>query len=483
MSLITSIQEKIDTKLEGIAWLGDRIVLVDSEKTKWDDAIVRVDAYTSEQIEEVNTTILDVGAAYKARIEVGCRTDLFWRVVGYTTATGSGPTSTPKQWRLKCTKMNVVGYSGTGTLGPGTIFTLYNGIGTAGMTTSSLTSKYGFTTDFYHGIKQFNEPWTEDIGDTLVGSFIGTVSTGSSILTIMQPEEEGIGEDLKAGQLITCERVGILPSTYTKIYGIGTATADLSGITTVGYGVTDVVTVILDTAAVGFASVPPYGEYVDFTVSDDPVSISTYSDYGVPWGKNPMSPQTIGIMGSGPLGVGTFVVYDNSGISSNTQSWKPETRTDTVPEKAQNTIRKYGTEVLPPSVGAGRSHYWVGFSSTPVLLGGVIAVEGDSRIIQSTFLSSTLFEDLSTCSTEEADLAAKIVTRDDLESEFVSGIGTFVNIVSASSALRWERQDFNKEIWGIRTMIGKMNDEINEYKELQNYINTYPELIEPSDGT
>ena len=76
MSLITSIQEKIDTKLAEMDWLGDRIVLVDSEKTKWDDAIVRVDAHTSEQIEEVNTTILDVGAAYKARIELLLAWDL-----------------------------------------------------------------------------------------------------------------------------------------------------------------------------------------------------------------------------------------------------------------------------------------------------------------------------------------------------------------------------------------------------------------------
>ena len=52
-----------------------------------------------------------------------------------------------------------------------------------------------------------------------------------------------------------------------------------------------------------------------------------------------------------------------------------------------------------------------------------------------------------------------------------------------STALRWERQDFNKEIWGIRTMIGRMDEEIDEYRGLQNYINTYPEIIEPSDGT
>ena len=32
-------------------------------------------------------------------------------------------------------------------------------------------------------------------------------------------------------------------------------------------------------------------------------------------------------------------------------------------------------------------------------------------------------------------------------------------------------------------MIGRMDEEIDEYRGLQNYINTYPEIIEPSDGT
>lgn len=485
MSLITSIQEKVETKKEEIAFYGDHIVIADTKKEPWDNAILRVDAHLSEQIEAVNTTILDVGAAYKARIDVGCRTDLFWRVVGHTTATGVGPGSTPEQWWLKCTKMNVVGYSGTGTVGPGTIFTLYTGsleFGSAGMTTYPLTSKYGFTTDFYHGIKYFNEPQTEDIGDTTVGSFIGTVSTGSTVLTVMQPNDLGLSDDFEVGQLVTCEKSGIINGPYNTIVGLGTAVVDLTGITTVGTAVTEVTTIILDNVVAGFASVPPYGEYVDFTVSDDPVSISTYSDYAIDWGKNPFSPQTIGIMGSGPLGVGTFVSYDNSGIASNTQSWKPEYRTDTLPKKYQKKLDE-DDRVEPPSIGAGRSHYWVGFSSTPVLLGGAKAVEGDLRIIQTTFLSTTLFEDLPTCSTEEADLAAKIVTRDNLESEFASGIGTFNNTLGASVALRLERTSYGQQIWGYRMAIGQLDREIDSYRSLENYINTYPELIEPSDGT
>ena len=76
--LITDIQEKITLKKEEIAWMGDNIVLLDTKKEKWDNAILRVDAHASKEIEAVNTTILDVDQAYKDRITAGCWTDLFW---------------------------------------------------------------------------------------------------------------------------------------------------------------------------------------------------------------------------------------------------------------------------------------------------------------------------------------------------------------------------------------------------------------------
>jgi len=478
MSLITDIQAKIDTKNEEIAWMGDHIVLKDTEKEKWDNAILRVDSHTSKQIEAVNTTILDVGSAYKDRINVGCRTDLFWRVVGHTTADpAASPSPTSETWTLECTQMNVIGYAGTGTVGPSTSLTLYNG-GVSGVTTYPLTSKYGFSTDFYHGIKYYNEPWTEDIGDTTVGSFIGTVGSGTTVLTIMQPNSQGLADAFRVGQLVTCEKDGVISGTHNTIVGFGTAVVDLTGISTVGMAVTEVTTIILGTLVSGFASIPPYGNYVDFTVSDDPVSISTYSDYAISWAKNPMSPQTIGMMGSGPLGIGTAVVYDNSGISSNTQSWKPEFRTDQLPSKVQSKMDD-DDKVDPPNVGAGRSHYWVGFTSTPALLSGDPAEVGDIRVITTTFFGNTLYNNLPTCPTQETNLTNKISIRDNLEAEFASGVSTFNNTVGASVALRKEKNSLDQQIWGIRMTIGQSLSDISEYESLQNYINTYPEIIEP----
>ena len=481
--LITDIQEKISVKKEEIAWMGDNIVLLDTKKEKWDNAVLKVDAHASKEIEAVNTTILDVDQAYKDRITAGCWTDLFWRVVGHTTAQGAGQGATPERWTLQCTKLNEVGYGGTGTVGPNTSLALYNG-GVSGVTTLPLNSKYGFEVDFFHGLKTFDEPWTKDIGDTTVGSFIGTVGSGSTILTIMQPNSQGLGEGFEVGQLLTCEKDGIISGTHNTIAGFGAAVVDLTGISTVGTAttMTEVTTIILDTLTVGFASVPPAGEYVTFTVSDDPVSISTYSDYKIPWAKNPMSPQTIGIMGSGPLGVGTFVQYDNSGISSNTQSWRPENRTDNLPSKVQDKLDD-DEKVEPPQVGAGRIYYRVGFDTCPILDGifgdGDPAEEGDVITISNSFFGITLYQDLPACSAEEANLSSKVGIRNSKESAFSSDVGTFNGTVSAGNALRIERNSYEQQIWGIRMTIGEELRQISEYDSLDNYIDTYPDIIDP----
>ena len=478
--LITDIQAKISVKKEEIAWMGDNIVLLDTKKEKWDNAILRVDAHISKEIEAVNTTIIDVAQAYEDRITAGCRTDMFWRVVGYTQ--GGGNQGNETIWTVECTKINHIGYGDTENVGHTTSLTFYDSA--SGIGTYPLDTKYGFVVDFFHGIKTFDEPWTKDIGDTTVGSFIGTVGTGSTILTIMQPNSQGLGEGFEVGQLLTCEKDGIISGTHNTIYGFGTAVVDLTGISTVGTAttMTEVTTIILDTLTVGFASVPPAGEYVTFTVSDDPVSISTYSDYKIPWAKNPMSPQTIGIMGSGPLGVGTFVQYDNTGISSNTQSWRPENRTDNLPSKVQNKLDD-DEKVEPPQVGAGRIYYRVGFDACPILDGifgdGDPAEEGDVITILTTFFGTTLYQDLPACSAEEANLSSKVGIRNSKESAFSSDVGTFNGIVSAGNALRIERNSYEQQIWGIRMTIGEELRQISEYDSLDNYIDTYPDIIDP----
>jgi len=187
-------------------------------------------------------------------------------------------------------------------------------------------------------------------------------------------------------------------------------------------------------------------------------------------------------MGSGPLGVGTFIQYDNSGISSNTQSWRPENRTDTLPPKVQNKLDD-DEKVEPPQVGAGRIYYRVGFDACPILDGifgdGDPAEEGDVITILTTFFGTTLYQDLPACSAEEANLSSKVGIRNSKESAFSSDVGTFNGIVSAGNALRNERNSYEQQIWGIRMTIGEELRQISEYDTLDNYIDTYPDIIDP----
>ena len=85
MSLTDEINDKLKDETEGVTWLGDQIVLLDAEKEQWDAAIDKMDRPLVTEIDEVNETLGKVRAAYQDRINVGCRTDMFWRVTGVQT--------------------------------------------------------------------------------------------------------------------------------------------------------------------------------------------------------------------------------------------------------------------------------------------------------------------------------------------------------------------------------------------------------------
>ena len=83
------------------------------------------------------------------------------------------------------------------------------------------------------------------------------------------------------------------------------------------------------------------------------------------------------------------------------------------------------------------------------------------------------------CSAEEANLSSKVGIRNSKESAFSSDVGTFNGIVSAGNALRIERNSYEQQIWGIRMTIGEELRQISEYDSLDNYIDTYPDIIDP----
>ncbi len=460
MSLTDEINDKLKNETEGVTWLGDQIVLLDAEKEQWDAAIDKMDRPLVTEIDAVNQTLGEVRAAYQDRINVGCRTDLFWRVTGVQTNMSNVTT-----YNLLCTKISLNGYDAIGSgLGTCLAWLVPSGTNSSGIQSfvDLKTTKIGVTSDSLYGIKYYNEPYTIDVGDTTVGQFIGTIGTGSTVLTIMEPYADNLWDSFEVGQLITCEKDGVLADSSITIAGFSSAVTSLVGLTTttytsnLGVGVTVVPTILLATQSVGFATGPESdGEWVTFNVLDDPTGITTESDYAIPFDTNPFSPQTVGVMNADRIGIGTWVEYNNAGLTSAPQSWRPEY------EISGYTDRGIPDVVTPP-VASGTIYYKDGWTVTPLS-----ATEGTTRTVDSL---SNVFSSLGSCSTEDAAVTAAESARNTAESNFATGLTAFNNKLTATNALRKERDELNGRIWMARGQIGASIKEKERLEALKRHV-------------
>ena len=458
------VADKLKDTRETIQFLTDHIIEVDAEKELYDSAIAKIDNELTSELDEVNQTIGDVLDAYDARIAVGCRTDIFWRVKSQDFA------SIPATSTLVATKISLNGYKdiASSATGIGTVLAIVDTSG--GITTMSASSAYvGVETDFTYGIKYYDQPITKDIGNTTVGSFIGTVGTGSTVLTVMTPYATNVLLDFKVGMLVSSDKDGVITGDSTNtIVGFSSAVTDLTGISTTntGIGITVVPTILLKDPTVGFATAPESdGKFSVFNVLDDPTGITTYTDYAIPFDSNPFSPEVIGILKYETLGIGVSIIFDNSGISSARRDWKPE-----------YAIQGYEDEgiddVVAPPVGADRVYYKVAFTDQPITAGGDPAEEGDERTVNTSSLGTGLYQDLPSCSTEDAAVTAAESARDTKESAFYSNLSNFNKKVAAANALRVEREkNFNGKIYAARQGIGELANEIERYENLDAYLN------------
>lgn len=453
-----TFNQKIEASYSNINFFRDQILLTSAEKENYNNAIFNLDKELINEIDELNNYYVGVQSAYQERVNVGCRTDIFWTVVGIDT------TLAPPEYSIRATKLSLTGYendpSGIGTVGVGTtglaIFT------TSGIATIPIDSFYGFAEDNLWGIKYYNEPYLNDIDDTSVATFIGTVGIGKTTLVVMLPYDDGISDLFSPGQLIITSKTSVFAGTNNVIVGLGTTTTNLSSVSP-GIGTTSTVvpTIILETAAIDDATAPEAdGSFVSFTVLDDPDNISSISDYAVEFTASPFSPQSIGIMNGSQIGIGKSIFFDNSGNPSGPQSWRPENEVQGVEDV---------DDVTEPAIGAGKIYYTVGFTSAPSSIGVPVA-EG-TVITGVTDATSTLyFSNLPTCSTEEAALAASIVAKDNAVNAFNSGIADSNLLIDASTLLREERDLLSLKIWGLRQAIGQEIDSIGRYDRLNSYI-------------
>ena len=483
MSLTEDIKATIKKKEDTLNYIADEIVVTDTQKEDVDGAISTLDNRLVNQINEVDQTLADVQTAYQARVNVGCRTDMFWALAGVTTSTAGAGSNT--HYHLLCTKLSLAGYAATTTAGAGTTNVVYPTDGnfawinpkdtslTTGIVTMSQYTKYGYIIDNLHGIKYYDSPGTLDVGDTTIGEFIGTVGTSSNVLSVMTPysdlERENITGSFSVGDIVTCDKSSVFSGQSDTIVGFGSAIASFTGISTaIGIGTTTIPTILLKDGAIGFATAPESnGKFVTFTVSSDPVGIRTYNDYALRFGANPFSPETLGIMNGRTIGIGHSLYYDVSGLSSSPQSWKPEYAI-----KGVDGIDDY----VEPDVGADVIYYLEGFANRPVFIGGSWPSEGDRTVVTNPVSFASVYEactDTYTCSAEEAALTAAIAVRDAKEAAFASGLSTFNTSLDAANALRLEKKNnYDLKIWGLRQAIGQEVDEINRYNSLNDYIDT-----------
>jgi len=353
MSLTTEMQQKIYESLtdgyDQVKFFQDDVVVLDNDKSDWDNAIFKLDSELFGEIQIVNRAIDDVKDAYQVHFTgvTSCRSDLFW------VATNHNTSPTPSQYTFTCVKLNENGYTdmmnqlaednpGGNLVGVGSTFFYYLDPSSGILTTSPTnavtgaeqgttdsfehdadTFRFGFAPKNYYGLKYYLDPYQKDIGDTFVTSFIGTVNSGSNLLTVMSPvgstgQDPSSSPVYKAGQIVTCDKDGVFSST-TKIVGISTGTADLAQIPTTGAAgvvTTNVSNVnILTVDPVAGAGVSAF-ESISFSVLDNPTTgpvgvisdVTSNGEVYKPNQKYHAVPSTSNLGGEGA----TFSVFTNA---------------------------------------------------------------------------------------------------------------------------------------------------------------------------
>lgn len=466
------LNEKIATAGTEKEFFKEQIVVLDNARTEYQKAVYKVDSTLLPPIENVNNKILDVRTAYDNRVNSGCRTDVFWRFTGITTTEGATPGSVITYNNYVCVKASPNG------LGLSTVTYLTNS-----GTISTSNNLIGLEPDNLYGIRMYDEPYTQDIIESYVGSFIGTIGLGSSVLTVMSPRlSSQISDDIKVGQLIVCSDPQAFPGLNVEIVGIGTTLADLSKVDA-GFGTTPI---LVDQLTLEFASLTEVkapqddGTFATFTILKDPDDLQ---NIGLPAASSPYVPQTIKMMTSSNVGMGASIELDNaSGYPNISQTWNQFMEGFQDPDR----INDPNARIVKPKVGAGKVYYRTGFNAIPEKYNGsswARAQPGDTgqnsddpliddevRVSAAPSCSAAITNAIN--SAESA--------RDSAETSLANSSSEFQQKIGLSNLIRNELNEFNIRIWAYRSQMGQASSNIDTYngRLLDLDSNAYKDLID-----
>ena len=412
-----------------------------------------------------------------------CRTDLFCRVTQINSSVS------PVEYSLVCTKLSGGGYpaltkGGVVGLGSTVAFLGTNG----GITTYPCNARFdetfnrpeaslfGFNPRNYYGLKYYNEPYSDDIGNTLVGGFIGTITQGESTLTVMNPVGAGLSELLAIGQIIEPQDLDVFTGT-AKITGITTGLTDLRDIESlVGIATTQsfVNIITVDKTATRSVRAPlDDGSYGSFEVLDDPDNFadSGREKYSLDQMADPFLPQTVGIMQTANIGMGVSLALDNSGYPTAAMSWDPNLEGYVVEYDSRG--RALAGPVEAPKVGSGRCFWKEGFSTFPrVSPGSSTAATEDATATVEIDDIANMYGTLSSCSSALETAITDAIGVSSTKETALLGDGSARNLkVEGLNALRAERNEhYSLPIWGFRVGIGAQNEIVDRLLTLQQHL-------------
>lgn len=207
--IIKGLEEELGRKIRDREGILDRLSLIDIELDKYDEIIKGIDADAYQYLPAINAAVNAVDAAYEARLNAGCVTNLIWEQQNSWSAfIKDFGQSTFQSWKV-----------------------VLNG-GPPEDGTGAGTGTYGYTP--YHGLKYYSKPSNRDYGANLVGEFEGFAGAGSTIIGFTTSQFDSAREEVptvpsiyKVGLTITDNLVS--PDLFTtgdlpEITGTGTTT-------------------------------------------------------------------------------------------------------------------------------------------------------------------------------------------------------------------------------------------------------------------
>ena len=431
--IIADQQKEIDRKLAEVEMIKDQLTIMDVKIDRFDVLIQNIDREIIPLAEEINVAIGSVKTAYDARITAGCKSDLYWELIGRKEYDWSGVGVRQYDLIYQCKK------------------------------NPNVRIDYG-----YYGAKYYRKPQNQDYGANIVKEFLGTISIGSTSLAIISndgtsnlqvgdtitdnvdnptvfssanlPSIVGFGTTAIVGTSTQFSGTISVGSTIIASTGIGTTgnvnvgdTISLSGVlafntTVAGIGTTtttqivwdanyggpgvgsmistsvSVSSLIVSVAAIGsttngtfevgivstFPSVILSGASIEAATNTNFTDIRTTQTEATTfdYSNNPIDPVTVGIMGNDTLGLGHKLVrVNNPNISPvGPFQWK-EVMTSSFADKTDaqlNEDERYLRTTYPePACGAGYARYYPGNTSWPGITSYTYNITGYPAITTS----------------------------------------------------------------------------------------------------